>query len=583
MNYKARRSWLIALALFSFAPLPARSFVPVWIGNFPERWNVNTNSAHTNVVNPFTKKVRYFIASDTYSAANRTNEVMAIRSCFDQWQSVPGAKLQFEAAGFAPPQSDSFFDNQNVVFWVKTNLVLQGGFLNMSGIRAYTSVTFSYDNGSIVDADIILNGKQFEWFTDWNNTTNQAQFIESILLHEIGHFVGLDHTPAGGATVIDGPNGIGTTAGLSADEVAAMRYLYPDPAFKWSAIKGRVTRQGQAVPGAMVIVEDSAGNIAGATVTRFNGDYEVPSLPLGDYNLRVTPFDPSGTPKSASLMTPEEIGPDNTLAETSFLPTTNFPISIPTLSVKTQNVSVLPGNPPFRITSISSPSIFGNLVSVSRAAISLKPGQSNMYVGVSSTSLVAGSTLKVTGDGITMGPTTFYPRHSGSLNGLTAMVQVSSNATPGLRSLVVQNGANLAYANGYLEIAPLVPDFNFDGLDDRFQRKYWKQWTRDARPEADADGDVFSNLYEFQLGTNPTNKNSYPLAIDSVKRQTRGTVLTWLAEVGKKYQVWGRLAFQPNAPWEKLGIPTQAGFPVSTYVDTTSPGATKFYRVEIVP
>ena len=70
----------------------------------PLRWNVDSGLAHPNVVNPSTKAVRYFVASDAYSSANREAEIAAVKACFDQWQSISGSRLRFEFAGLIDPQ-----------------------------------------------------------------------------------------------------------------------------------------------------------------------------------------------------------------------------------------------------------------------------------------------------------------------------------------------------------------------------------------------------------------------------------------------------------------------------------------------
>src|SRR5690606_20343551 len=151
---------------------------------------------------------------------------------------------------------------------------------------------------------------------------------------EIGHFVGLDHTPIGGATVVSGPAGVGTESGLSADEVAAMRFLYPDGTMtNLATIKGKITWPGavfgvENIHGAAIILEDSKGNIAGGTVSRSNGEYELAALAAGSYNLRICPFDPSNAPNDRSLMRAEEIHYDYAAAITAFQATTNIPITL---------------------------------------------------------------------------------------------------------------------------------------------------------------------------------------------------------------------------------------------------------------
>ena len=577
------------LALSSFSAL---AFVPYYAGGvYLARWNPDSNRAHTNSVSRITKKVRYFIASDTWSQANRAAETNAIHASFDQWENVPGSKLKFEFAGYVGPQTDaSWEDNTNMVFWAKNNLMVLDGTVNLAGRRGYTQITTSWDDGSILDADIILNGKEFQWFTDFNNKTNQALFIESVLLHEIGHFVGLDHTPIGGATVVSGPAGVGTEAGLSADEVAAMRFLYPDGTLtNLATIKGKITRPGEFfgvdnVHGAAIFLEDSKGNIAGGTVSRPNGDYELAGLPPGSYKLRICPFDPANAPNDRSLMRAGEIHPDYNGAITRFQATTNTPITLTNKQVLTNNFHfpIRDLDQPFRIMSISRPSTI-NLVSASRTAVTIQPG---FYtVGVTSTNFQSGSTLHITGDGLTVGQTIFKEKALGAAHALTVPVIVHENATPGLRSFVVSKGANQAYANGYLEILPAAPDFNFDGLDDRFQRQYFPLWTStNSAPAMDPDGDKFSNRFEYDTGSNPTNPASHNFAIQSVRWESSRSVVTFKADIGRRYQLYYKDAVD-DPLWKSLGggRPIYATQPVMTIVDGIASERVKYYRLEVLP
>lgn len=578
---------LLLIALLLAVP-GARAFVYYMVGSDKiMRWNLNNTAGyHTNVVNPVTKKIRYFVASDLYSNSNRVNELNAIRAAFDQWQSIPGAKIGFEEAGFVNPGVDLIFDNTNVVFWAKNSLIVGGG-ENISGRRGWTSVVFSYDDGRILEADIVLNGVQNQWFTDINHTENVSAFVEIVMLHEIGHFLGLDHTPLGGGTVLPGHPGISPELGLSSDEIAAMRFLYPDPALKWGSIKGKVTMNGAGILGAIVALQDSNGTAIQATVTRDTGDFELHSLEAGTYTIRVSPLDPAGTPNSRSLLRGEEIAIDYQNAVTAFKPTPAIGgLTLTNGQNLVTNIAVASGNPPFRISSISMPTTFPDLVSIARYCYAMKPGQSNYYLSVNGQLLTNNSTLSISGDGITMGPTVFKLNRFQNLNTLTAGFSVSSNATPGLRTLIVQNGTNYAYAHGYLEISPLVEDFNFDGFDDRFQRQYWSRWTTNAAaPKADPDGDGFSNEYEYRTGTNPVDSSSYSFLIDQVQMTTTASRVSFTADVGKRYQLHGRLAFAPDSEWEPVGGPVTARSDRVTVEDSAPAGERpqeKFYRLELL-
>ena len=163
------------------------------------RWHLNPleppvppnppdQGVHTNVVNPATKAIRYFLASDAYSAANAAAELNAVRAAFAQWQAVPGTVLKFEDAGVVAPGVDvNTSDNQNVVFWAKNSPFVNGGRDNISGALGATFHEFFPDNNALAEADIVFNGtSQYNWSSDFNSADTGKQFIEGTALHELG-------------------------------------------------------------------------------------------------------------------------------------------------------------------------------------------------------------------------------------------------------------------------------------------------------------------------------------------------------------------------------------------------------------
>jgi hypothetical protein len=551
------------------------------------RWNlVSPNPAvHTNVLNRSSKAIRYFVAADAFSPANRTNELNAVRACFGQWQSVPGTILKFEEGGLLGPGADVKQDNTNVIFWAKNSTVISGGLDDIRGLRGYTVTLFTPDN-TILEADIVLNGVEFNWFTDFNDTASVDAFVESALLHEIGHFIGLDHSPVGGATVTQGGFGINTEAGLSSDELAAARALYPLPSVTPTLgnLRGRVLLNGTGVFGAMVTAENEAGNVISGTISRSNGNYELLALSPGNLSVRVSPLDPSTLAEPSSLMRGQDIAGDYESVQTAFLPTTNKTITLNAGSTNLLDFSVVAGNPPFRIAAISHPVDLLDLDTTYRFAGVIRPGQSNLFVGVSSTSLPTnGASLTVTGNGLILGQPIFKPNRF--LNGIHVIalpISVAANATPGLRSFVVQQGTNLAYANGYLEILPPFPDFNFDGLDDYFQRRYFPVFTAsEALPSADPDGDGFNNRFEFETASNPLDPLSANFRIISVKLSKTGSEISCQTAAGKRFQLQSRGALGTNS-WQPVGTPLLATGSVTLFVDPSA-NQMRFYRLLQLP
>ena len=586
-------NWSIALRLvLLFGAITARGFVVNQneLGN-DRHWDlVNLNpSVSTNVVNPTTRAIRYFLAADAYSATNTAAELNAIRASFAQWQAIPGTLLKFEDAGLVTGITDvNNLDNVNVIFWKKngTSYFVDGELDNFFGALALTYVSV-FDDNTIAEADTVINGTDYSWFTDFNAGNAFSYFIEASVLHEIGHFVGLAHSPVGGATMFArGATDINPQAGLSADEIAAALFLYPQTGVRatLATLRGRITLNGVAVMGAVITAENSAGNVVAGTVTRPDGRYELPAMPPGNYLVRATPLDPNAGNSSAYLIRGIDIASSFASALTDFLPTPNTPATVAAGGTTTVDFAVASGTPFFRITRLRTPTPDPFRKVVVNVPVTVRLGESNLFVGVYSPNLpTQDATLTVTGDGLTIGPTIFDPNASPGLNLISVSIGVASNATPGLRSFVIAQGTNLAYANGFLEILPLFPDFNFDGLDDTFQRKYFPLFTApEAASSADPDHDGFTNAREYGAGSDPTDPLSIHFNIKSVKLTANGTTITFESGPGKGYQIYSRRDVA-NDPWQPVGSPVIAAGEVTQFFDPAASDSMRFYRVQALP
>jgi hypothetical protein len=589
MNWKIRAALTFAL----LSVLPARAFVQNRLpsgGGY--HWDL-TNlpaSVHTNIVSRTTRSVRYFLATDAYSTTNTQAELNAVRASFAQWQSISNTILKFEEGGPAAPRNTiNTADNTNVIFWAKTSTTVGTG-ANISGTLGVTFTTAlqgGATDATLKEADIVLNGVENTWMTDFNTTQDTNYFVEGTALHEIGHFIGLDHAALGAATMFAySDTAVSAQAGLSSDEVLAAQYIYRtsnvNPQRSW--LKGQVTRTGTNILGAVVTVEDANGVLQAGAVTRSGGAYEFPLLLPGTYFVRVSPLDPLTS--SETLVTARDItaSGDYDAGETSFLPTTNVTVTLAAGTTNTLNLAVLPFEPAFRISLIRFATSNPGSFSWAPLPTAVVQGQNNITVGVGSRNLpTSGATLTVTGDGLALQGTTFLANAFGTgENFVSVSLSVASNATPGLRCFILQQGTNRAVANGFIEVLPLHPDYNFDGLDDYFQRQYFPLFTStNAAPSADPDLDGFNNAAEYLAGSNPTNSASF-LKITKTQHDASGTTITWPGAAGKRYQVLSRPVISSGS-FQPLGsIITATGTNVQ-YFDASGIAGIKFYKVQAVP
>jgi hypothetical protein len=580
---------ILALLLMGATSSRAFNFTYSSSGN-AKHWSFVTpdSSVSTNSFNTNTHAVRFYIAADGFSATNTTAEINAVRNCFGQWGSIFNSLIKFEEAGLVSPGYDvNTSDHSNVVYWAKSSTLVNGGLNDISGSLGVTFTSVSVPGNVILDYDIVLNAVQKAWFTDFNDKANTNIFVEGTLCHEIGHSLGLSHSAIGGATMLwAGQGGVDTQAGLSLDELAFAYALYSSGNFQtnFATLQGTVSKNGSPILGAAVIIEGTNGNLTSGTLTLVNGAYLLQSLPPGSYNVRVFPLDPAGATRS--LIKGANINGTNfNTADTSFLPTTNVPVSLSAGATNTLNLVVINAEPAFRITRILKPVANPpESFSANSLPIILSPGQSDYTIGVFSENLPTNNvSLTITGNGLTLTGSTVYSNNLFTgLSGMTVSVGVASNATPGLRTFIYTQGTNVAYANGYLEISPTVSDYNFDGLDDVFQRQYFFPFTAtNGSPDADPDGDGMNNFAESVAGTIPTNAASL-LKMLNVVVAGNGTTSVWQSVVGKRYQVSANTNLAISA-WQNVGSVVTAAGTNSQILDTTATNTSRFYRVQVLP
>lgn len=244
--------------------------------------------------------IRYVINERDIAGVSAADMRAAAARAAATWQGVAGTTLRFEDQGFtaAPP---GLLDGRNTL-----------GFLDrpdLDRVLGATSLLIDSSTGTLLEADIFFNTR-FAWSVAPQGEAGRVD-VESVVLHELGHMVGLGHsaigeterTGTGGRRVL-GSGAVmfpiaftpGSTADrlLQADDEAAVQDLYAiDPARRSSgSITGRVTKNGRGVFGAHVIAfHPETGRLIGGFSLNANGDFVIAGLEPGPHIVRVEPLD----------------------------------------------------------------------------------------------------------------------------------------------------------------------------------------------------------------------------------------------------------------------------------------------------
>jgi len=243
--------------------------------------------------------IRYFITNAGVSGVTAQQFQDAVTRAFNTWHAVENTQTSSTFVGFvqARPFSE---DGANVI-----------GYLSQPGQdRTLAATTFTVDttDGRILESDIYFN-TIFPWSTSDGGTADRYD-VESIALHEIGHFLGLSHSALGETELIGGSRRViaaqsvmfpiafraGNIAdrSLKADDIAGISDIYGTSTFnrELGSVSGRVTKSGRGVQGAHVVAfNPKTGKLVGGFTLNEAGDFVIAGLEPGPQILRAEPLD----------------------------------------------------------------------------------------------------------------------------------------------------------------------------------------------------------------------------------------------------------------------------------------------------
>ncbi|HEU4402249.1 MAG TPA: hypothetical protein VFT43_09100 [Candidatus Polarisedimenticolia bacterium] len=224
-------------------------------------------------------------------------------------------------------------DGLNRVYFAQTDTTNR-----LQSAIAVSFFFFSTSTGLISDCDTVFNESLYSFSTATPANPNQSLGANTfdlgeIATHEMGHCLGLEHTPVVGrfdastglevsgltsgdftyqATLF--PYATGTIQGrsLAQDDISGISFIYPNTTLTGTTatISGRILSgaDGSPIKGAHVVAVSTAtpdlplvGALSGVQAGGPGGEYTLVGLPPGSYYLRIEPMVGTSNPFRASL------------------------------------------------------------------------------------------------------------------------------------------------------------------------------------------------------------------------------------------------------------------------------------------
>jgi len=297
---------------------PVRAHQLTAAGSIAVQWSTALNT------NPVT------ILTQDQTATGRLTEIeQVITQSLAVWTNVSGTTLvpaTFDPLTRTATQNACGSDGLNSICFDQADIAFTPGVLAFTRVIATDRLGVQVGGsavatqlGQILDADIYFNPSDSStaYATPLALAANpRAYDLESLLTHELGHFLGFSHSavwsaimfpfaPAPGTSSGQRPTTLQPDAPLGDDDRTGLRVLYPDPTdtVHQGSISGRISPANPlALPasppgvtgvfGAQVVAVDTADGVAAGAViggwscaapgpAQFDGTYQIDELAVG--------------------------------------------------------------------------------------------------------------------------------------------------------------------------------------------------------------------------------------------------------------------------------------------------------------
>jgi uncharacterized protein (TIGR02145 family) len=241
---------------------------------------------------------KYTLNADGVPNITDGSDLTAVRAAFNTWAAISTSTIKFTDGGTTTSKYANATDGVNLVSFEDDQFPFSYGVL---AVAAKTLQVDPVTNvAQIIDADIVVN-PDFVNDIKYNlgildNAKNKGYFdIQSVITHEIGHVLGLLHSPVVGATMFF-TMGSGTNVRtLEQDDISWASYGYPSSTYNtnYGSISGNITYGygGQPVAGAIVYAISTSRRDSVHAYSDAQGNYLVPGLIPGSYYIYIEPLD----------------------------------------------------------------------------------------------------------------------------------------------------------------------------------------------------------------------------------------------------------------------------------------------------
>ena len=230
-----------------------------------------------------------------------SNVTSVITSSFAAWKAAPNVSGVVSGVTQGSTTTVAAHNNSDginlICFVCSSNDFGSGG-----DTLAITYTSYNSSTGQIMDADLLFNPA--DTFTDSGSSCPSGATcgdLQTIATHEIGHFLGLDHSAVTSAAMY--PFAPDLEHNLSSDDVAGISKSYPSsaPTVQIGSISGTISNSsGAGICGAHVFADSNTAAASYpspirkspiATMTNSDGTYTITGLPADSYTVTAEPLD----------------------------------------------------------------------------------------------------------------------------------------------------------------------------------------------------------------------------------------------------------------------------------------------------